>query len=363
MNWKNSIFILVVVLSLSSCKSELDRFRANYSLEVTNEKKDWKEDDTVQISLLDAASLGVDSVVWTQNASKIDGVDGNTLSRKLNNQPYGELTFTATVYQNGRIARSSTSINRKNPEAPKIYGYSIVNTYPHSNAYTQGLEFHNGRLYESAGQYGESNIRITQVETGEVLQEKELPDTVFAEGLTVMNNKVYQLTWKGRFGYIYDLDLNQTGQFKYGRSKQGWGLCNDGEFLYKSDGTDKIWKLDPETFEELEYIQIASTEKVYQVLKRKGLNKKSEFITKINELEWVNGKIYANIWELNIIMVVNPKNGALEAMIDLEKLKDQIPNWSKDDNVLNGVAYDQETNRLFVTGKRWDKMFEIEIKK
>lgn len=347
MNWKKPIFIAFVALSLSSCKTELDKFKENYSLEITNPKSDWNENDTVKISLIDAGSIGSDSIVWNQNAHRIDGDEGNTLSRKLTDQPYGVLTYEATVYSDGKIARTSTSITKNNPVAPKIYGYSIINTYPHKDStYTQGLEFYEGKLYESAGQYGESTVRITQVETGLVLKEKKLPDTVFAEGLTVLKDKVYQLTWKGRFGYIYDLDLNQTGQFKYGNSKQGWGLCNDGEFLYKSDGTDKIWKIDPETFEEIEYIQIVS-------------NKKS--FTEINELEWVNGKIYANIYKENAVMIVDPKTGALESVINLTDLKDQIPNWNKDDNVLNGIAYDKSTDRLFITGKRWNKMFEIEI--
>ncbi|BAO55958.1 glutaminyl-peptide cyclotransferase [Nonlabens marinus] len=347
MNLKNAIFIGVVVLSLSSCTSDIDEFKNNYTLEITNDKSDWNEDDTVQISLIDDGSIGVDSVVWTQNARRLDDVEGITLSRKLKNQPYGDLTYKVKVYHNGMVTTAATSINLKNPVAPKILNYTIVNTYPHSNVYTQGLEFHEGKLYESAGQYGESSIRITEAETGIVLKEKELPDTVFAEGLTILNNNIYQLTWRGRFGYIYDLDLNQTGQFKYGSSsKEGWGLCNDGEFLYKSDGTDKIWKLDPNTFEELEYIQIVS---------------KGKSLTQINELEWVNGKIYANIYQENAIMIVDPATGALEAAIDLKDLKNQIPNWDKEDNVLNGIAYDKVSNRLFVTGKRWPKMFEIEV--
>jgi glutaminyl-peptide cyclotransferase len=326
----------------------MDRFRKNYQLEITNPQKEWNDDDTVKISIVDDAGIGVDSVLWRQNGRKIDDVDGITLSRKLTNQPLGTLTYEATIFQDGRIARTSTTINRKNPTVPTIYKHEVVNTYPHSDAYTQGLEFYDGKLYESAGQYQESDVRITQVETGEILKKQELPETVFAEGLTVMDDKVYQLTWKSGFAYIYDTDLNRTGEFKYNRSKQGWGLCNDGEYLYKSDGTDKIWKIDPNTYEELEYIQIVSNKKSYK---------------NINELEWVNGKIYANVYQENLIFIVNPKNGALEAAIDLTTLKDQVDNWDKEDNVLNGIAYDPQTDRLFVTGKRWDKMFEISIKK
>jgi len=348
MNWKISILLSIVALSLSSCKTELDKFKDNYSLEITNDKNNWNDEDTVQISLIDASSMGADSVVWYQNAKKLEGVDGSTLSRKLTNQPLGKLTYKAVVYNNGMVASAITNINRKNPVATKIYGYSIINTYPHNEeSYTQGLEFHNDKLYESAGQYGESDVRITKVETGDVLQKKELGKDVFAEGLTVLNDKVYQLTWRGRYGNVYDLDLNQVDQFKYNQSKEGWGLCNDGEFLYKSDGTDKIWKIDPETFEELGYIQAVTS---------------TESLDKINELEWVNGKIYANIYQKDLIMIINPTTGAIESAINLGDLKKQIPNWDKDDNVLNGIAYDKENNRLFVTGKRWPKMFEIEMK-
>lgn len=332
MNWKYSILIAFVALSLSSCKTELDRFKSNYSLEITNDKKNWNDEDTVQISLVDDASMGADSIVWYQNARRLDDVEGNTLSRNLTNQPLGKLTYKAVVYQDNKVATATTSITRLNPIAPKIYSYSIVNTYPHDEAaYTQGLEFHDGQLYESTGQYGESDVRITQVETGDVIKKEELGRDIFAEGLTILNNKLYQLTWRSRFGYVYDLDLNETETFKYNQSKEGWGLANDGEFLYKSDGTDKIWKIDPVTFEELEYIQIVSNKKTFD---------------KINELEFVNGKIYANIYQENAIFTLDPSTGALEGVINLTDLKDQIPNWSKDDNVLNGIAYDKATDRF-----------------
>ncbi len=348
MSKKYAAILGLIALSLSSCKTELDRFKSNYSLDIINDKTDWNSDDTVQISLIDDASIGVDSVVWSQNALVIESDGGSTLSRKLTNQPLGELTFKATVYRNGMVATTTTSIERKNTQAPQIYSYSIVNTYPHAaDAYTQGLEFYNDSLYESTGQYGESDLRITTVETGEILKKIELSNDVFAEGLTILDEKLYQLSWRGRFGYVYDLGLNQIGDFKYNQSKEGWGLCNDGEFLYKSDGTDKIWKIDPVTFEELEYIQIVSNKKTFD---------------KINELEWVDGKIYANIYQENAIFIVEPATGALEGVINLTNLKDQIPNWDKEDNVLNGIAYDKKGDRLFVTGKRWPKMFEIEIK-
>lgn len=348
MNWKYSVLIAVVALSLSSCKTDLDRFKENYSLQISNDKKTWSDDDTVKISLLDDASIGVDSVIWYQNAMRLDDVEGSTLSRKLTSQPYGKLTFKARVFQNNRVATVKTDISRYNNKAPKISSYSIVNTYPHDQgSYTQGLEFVGDKLYESAGQYGESNVRITNVETGQITKQQDLPQNIFAEGLTILKDRVYQLTYKSGFGYVYDLDLNQIDTFKYPRSREGWGLTNDGEILYMSDGTDKIWKLDPQTYEELGYIQIVSNKKTFD---------------NINELEWVNGKLYANIYQENAVFIVDPTTGALEQVINLTNLKDQIPNWNKEDNVLNGIAFDQINNRLFITGKRWDKMFQIEIK-
>ncbi|AZQ44082.1 glutaminyl-peptide cyclotransferase [Nonlabens ponticola] len=351
MNWRNSVFLLTIALSLSACKTELEKFNKNYKVVVNNPKSSWNDGDTVNLSLLDDANMGMDSVVWRQNGRVLDGVDGVTLSRKLTNQPLGKLTYEATIYQNGRIARAKETIEKYNTKAPKIYKYQVVNEYPHSDAYTQGLEFNDATLYESAGQYNESDIRTTDVETGEILLKKELDKNVFAEGLTILDKTVYQLTWKSGYAYTYDLDLNRTGEFAYNRSKEGWGLCNDGEYLYKSDGSNKIWKIDPETFEELEYIQIVSDKKVFE---------------KINELEWVNGKIYANIYQQNVVMIVNPENGALEAVIDMNGLQDRldktvVENWNDQDNVLNGIAYDSSNDRLFVTGKRWNKLFEIAI--
>lgn len=349
MKLKNSVLLIVAVISLSSCKTDIETFKENYKLEISNSKLKWNEDDTVQLSLIDDASLGQDSVIWSQNDAIIDGARGNSLSRKLNNQPYGNLTFKATIYKDGMNTTVATKIKRIPAKKAKIYKYNILNTYVHStNAYTQGLEFHGDLLYESTGQFKESDIRITNVETGEVTKKVDLPASQFAEGMTILDNKVYQLTWQSKTGYVYDLDLNKVDEFKYNRSMEGWGLTNDGTFLYKSDGTSKIWKIDPNTYEELGYIEVVSADGV---------------VSKINELEWIDGKIYANVYTTNLIMIINPKNGVVEAAINLNGITKEISNYSESDNVLNGIAYDKDKNRLFITGKRWPKMFEIEIVK
>ncbi len=343
------LILLILTITLSSCKTEIEKFQDNYSIAIDSPKNTWTDDDTVTITLSDADNLGLDSVVWTQNARKIEGVDGSTLSRKLKNQPLGILTFKALIYKDGRKATASTKIKRFNTKAPEIYQHEVINVYPHDvGSYTQGLEFYGDSLYESTGQFRESDIRITHVETGETIKKVDLQASQFAEGMTILNEKVYQLTWQSRIGYVYDLGLNKIDEFAYNESQEGWGLTNDGKKLYKSDGTDKIWIIDPITYEEEGYIQIVSDRKVFE---------------KINELEFINGKIYANIYQQNAIMIVDPVTGALEGAISLTGLTDQIPNFSKNDNVLNGIAYDKKNDRLFVTGKRWEKMFEIKIVK
>ncbi len=349
MNWKNAAIILLAITSFTSCKNDIDTFTDNYSLEITNPKKSYSNSDSVNLSVIDDAQMGIDSVLWSINASKIEGEIKKTLSRKLENQPLGKLTIEAHIFNDGKMVTKSQHITRYATTKTKEYQFELIATYPHkTESYTQGLEFYGDSLYESTGQYRESDLRITNATTGEVSKKLELPDHIFAEGMTIINNKIYQLSWKAGYGFVYDLDLNRIDDFKYGRSHEGWGLCNDGKHLFKSDGTDKIWKIDPITYEELSYIQVVTSK---------------NSISKINELEWVNGKIYANVYQTNGIMIINPNTGAVEGIIDLKSLTAQIPSANKEDNVLNGIAYSPKTETLFITGKRWDKMFEIKIKK
>ncbi len=229
---------------------------------------------------------------------------------------------------------------------PKILKYKLINTYPHDiDAFTQGLEFYKDTLYEGTGLNGESSLRKTDYKTGKIYKKIDLNRQYFGEGISVLNDKVYQLTWQNGIGFIYDTDLNKTGEFKYRKSKEGWGLCNDGTVLYKSDGTEKIWQLDPETLEEKDYINVYTNR---------------HKITRINELEWVNGKIYTNVWQKNALAVIDPVTGAVEGIVNLSDLHNKVTRHPQLD-VLNGIAYDKKSGHLFVTGKKWDKMFEIEI--
>ena len=229
-----------------------------------------------------------------------------------------------------------------------ISKYEIINEFRHDNkAYTQGLEFYDNVLYESTGLNGKSSLRKVNYRTGEVLKSIKIDNEYFAEGITILNDKIYQLTWKNQIGFIYNTDLEIMNTFEYGNSIQGWGLCNDGEYIYKSDGTNKIWLLDKDTLEEISYIEV--------------MTNKSK-IKNINELEYINGKIYANTYQLNrdVVIIINPKNGTVEGVIDFTGIRDLVKK-SPDLDVMNGIAYNPKTDRLYVTGKNWDKLFEIQL--
>lgn len=237
--------------------------------------------------------------------------------------------------------------------APEIYTYEILNTYPHdTGAYTQGLEFHEGVLYESTGKKGASTVRKVNFETGEVMQQIDMDASIFGEGITILKDKLYQLTWQSGIGFVYNIgDLEKIKNFTYGKSREGWGLCNDGDKIFKSDGTEKIWFLDPDTLEETGYIEIATNKSIFN---------------KANELEYVNGKIYANVYQKESMMIIDATSGAIEGVINFGGLKNKVKKgaeWDDSNSVLNGVAYHPEKKTFFVTGKNWDKLFEVKILK
>ncbi|RLD29421.1 MAG: glutaminyl-peptide cyclotransferase [Bacteroidetes bacterium] len=336
-------FLSIIILSVIvlSCGSNSNHKKNDFSI-VTNIKgKTIVNNETFNLSIKNQKQYSIDSVVYTLDGKQI-GNDQNLDDFKL-----GKQTIDATIFFEGKTQITSTSITILNSEPPKVYTYKIVNEYPHDiTSYTQGLEFFNGELYESTGQHGESKLRKVDYKTGEVLKNIDLAKEYFGEGLTILNNNIYQLTWQNNVGFIYDLEtFDKKSSFNYGKSKEGWGICNDGKQLYKSDGTDKIWILEPETLEEQEFIQTYTN---------KGK------IVGMNELEWVEGKIYANRYQLDGVAIINPNNGAIEGVIDFRSLKKKVTQH-KGLDVLNGIAYNSETKTIFVTGKRWDKLFEIEI--
>jgi glutamine cyclotransferase len=228
-------------------------------------------------------------------------------------------------------------------EAPVLYGYKVVAVYPHDpSAFTQGLVFDNGSLYESTGLYGSSTIRKVDLESGRILQIRSLPANYFGEGIAIVGDKIFQLTWRERRGFVYDKQTFELlGEFSY--PTEGWGLTFDGKRLIMSDGSTKLYFLDPENFEILYTVEVRDGKKA---------------IANLNELEFVEGFIYANVWMEDRIAIIEPENGRVVGWIELSGIYTE----RKDpEDVLNGIAYDREKKRLFVTGKRWSKLSEIEI--
>ncbi len=259
---------------------------------------------------------------------------------------------------------ANATIAKTNENVP-VYTYEIVNTFRHdSDAFTQGLIFNNGFLYESTGHEGDSTLRKVDLQNGKVLQKHELKNDIFAEGMTALNGKIYQISWRNGLAFVYDLNnFKLLKELKY--TGEGWGLTTDGTNLLMSDGTHIIKVIDPETFKTVRSVPV--------------LQENGKPLYLLNELEYVKGEIWANIWhseekqtgttqgELpnigkpNYIARINPESGRVVGWIDLANIS---PEDSEDEseNTLNGIAYDAGSDRIFVTGKNWKKLFEIKIK-
>ncbi len=239
------------------------------------------------------------------------------------------------------ILLSNSPVNTE----PVHYTYNAVNVYPHNEtAYTEGLVFEDGVLYESTGLYGHSTLRRVELETGNTLQLYTLPNDLFGEGITIFDDKIIQLTWLSNRGFVYDKhSFKLLQEFDY--PTQGWGITHDGSKLIMSDGTATLHFLDPETFTQIGQVEVYDPD--------------TGPVTMLNELEYIHGKIYANIWQEEKIAIINPQTGQVTGWVDLEGIYD-TENLGTG-NVLNGIAYDEEGDRLFVTGKRWLQLFEISL--
>ena len=236
---------------------------------------------------------------------------------------------------------------------PVNISYQIVNTYPHdTTAFTEGLQYVNGKLYESTGNWKKSDIRITDLASGKTELKKPLEDKYFGEGLTVLNGKAYQLTYLEKTGFVYDaktLKLEKTFTFNQG---EGYGLTNDGKNLIMSTGSSNLYFLDPNSLQETSRI---------------GVTDQYGPVGNINELEYIKGYVYANRWMTNFILKIDPSTGKVVGLVDLSTLraKGGIPSGSEDSenapDVLNGIAYDSAANKIYITGKNWPKLFEVKL--
>ncbi len=225
---------------------------------------------------------------------------------------------------------------------PKEMDITIVQYFPHDpTSYTQGLEFYKGRLYEGTGQYGKSRLLEVDLKTGRTLRSGEMDNKDFGEGITVLNDTIYQLTYREHTCYYYDMDFNLLGQFNY--EQEGWGLCNDGKNIIMSNGTHQLVWRDPKTFAVVKELEVYTD---------------TEGILNVNELELIDGYLFANIYEQDYIIEIDTATGKVLTKIDCSALSDQKPIGA---NVLNGIARNPETGKIYMCGKWWDKLFEVII--
>lgn len=345
MGFSKFILFSAVGLLFLACGGDRDPSKI-FSIKIEGNKKVFQQNDLLGVQIDSKDKTEVSEVVYT-----IDGhvlpYEGDKL--KLEVEKLGNKVLKAEVQYEDKSFELSRKIRVLSASSPELYTYEIINEYPHDiEAFTQGLEFQGDFLYEGTGRNGISSLRRTKFETGEVLVSVKLDYNYFGEGITVMGDTIYQLTWQNKTGFIYDTDsMERIGSFQYGKSKEGWGLCNDGNVIYKSDGTEKIWMLNKETLAEEGFIEIVTDKSLFN---------------KANELEYVDGKIYANVWQKESMMIINAKSGAIEGVANLGGLKEKVRQHSKLD-VLNGIAYHKDRKTFFVTGKNWNKLFEIRIYK
>jgi len=306
--------------------------------------------DNIEVMIgLKKSDLVIDSLIVESNGFKTV-LNTNDLDYKwdTDNLNVGSNQLKVSAYAKGnKIDSYYLKLRFKSDLKPELYECKIVNTYPHDKkAYTQGLIYENGIMYEGTGQRKESSLRKVKFETGEIIAVLSLEDKYFGEGITIFNDKIIQLTWTSRTGFVYDkksFKLITTLEYP----TQGWGITNDGEKLIMSDGTQTIHFLDPEYFNEIGKIEVYDD---------KGS------VRQLNELEFIDGLVYANVFQTEEIIVFDPENGKVLKRIDCSNI---VPDGYKNenDNVLNGIAYDKDKGRYFITGKRWPSLFEVKFVK
>lgn len=344
------LFIAAAISFASSCK---DDPASGYSTFIEPAAGATVSSGTpLQLKIDFAKGKKIDSVVYLLDSTQV-ALAKDTLSIKIKTDgiKLGNHLITAKIFSGDKPDEITSNIIILASKSPDLYGYKVVTKLPHDTAaYVEGLEYNDGFFYEGTGEKGKSDLRKVDVQTGKVLQRAKLDTALFGEGIALIDNKILQLTWQDKKAFVYDKKtFKQLAELPY--TRDGWGMTFDGEQIYASDGTNTIYFLDKSTYQKTGSVEVFDD---------KGAR------DNINELEYIDGKIYANVYLTNNIIIINPKTGAIEGKIDLTGLysSDNFKtDWDKSNNVLNGIAYDKQTKRLFVTGKKWPFIYEIKIQK
>lgn len=332
-------YLIFLIVLINSCGIKKNQ---DYKVIVSSNDQLLNRNSSINLSIETLVTTDF-NVTYYLNGKKINS------KATLSNSRLGSNTIDAILSTDDNQITISKKIDVFSTNSPKLYTYEILNEFNHDiSAYTQGLEFQGEYLYESTGLNGYSSIKKIDLFNDKIIETRFLDKQYFGEGLTIINNKIIQLTWKSKVGFIYDLEtFEMERSFNYGKSIEGWGLANDGTHIFKSDGTEKIWVLDSNSYEEIDYLEVVTN------------NKK---IKNINELEVVDNQIYANTYQFNndVCVIIDKDSGEVTGLINFKGLRERVKNHPELD-VLNGIAYNKRRKTFFVTGKKWNKIFEIRI--
>ena len=332
-------YLIFLIVLINSCGIKKNQ---DYKVIVSSNDQLLNRNSSIKLSIETLVTTDF-NVTYYLNGKKINS------KATLSNSRLGSNTIDAILSTDDNQITISKKIDVFSINSPKLYTYEILNEFNHDiSAYTQGLEFQGEYLYESTGLNGYSSIKKIDLFNDKIIETRFLDKQYFGEGLTIINNKIIQLTWKSKVGFIYDLEtFEMERSFNYGKSIEGWGLANDGTNIFKSDGTEKIWVLDSNSYEEIDYLEVVTN------------NKK---IKNINELEVVDNQIYANTYQFNndVCVIIDKDSGEVTGLINFKGLRERVKNHPELD-VLNGIAYNKKRKTFFVTGKKWNKIFEIRI--
>lgn len=351
---KTTILIGIVLLSVSACNSSTTNQKQNEStssqqlhLKFSDKTSMFHQGDRIRLEYVFSDSSLPDSLtLLVDNKGKSFQEENNILSILSDSLTIGRHSISITAYAGDVALQKNLSFTLLPDKAPIERGYKIKNTYPHDiHAYTQGLEFISDLyMYESTGLRGKSSLRKVNFKTGEIIQKTDLERQFFGEGIAVIGEKLYQLTWQSQIGFVWDKEsFQKISSFTY--PTEGWGLCFDGEYLRMSDGSHFIYTISPDNFSIVSKIEVYTN---------------NGPVLYLNELEYIEGFIYANVYQTDKVVKVDPKTGAVLEIIDFSGLlqpNDILPAT----DVLNGIAYDAATKKMYVTGKNWPKLFEVEI--
>jgi len=357
------LFVFTFAVVIHSCKNETSKIKDN---ERTAERQRFTEQSSytfitplpnhsftigqmLEVSLQKNDTIPVDSLKLVLGDNSVRFLPDKSFKVKLPSVGLnpGITRLKLNIYlTDGKIQSLSIPVKFLSDIVPQEYTYRIVQEYPHDRAaYTQGFEYSKNHFYEGTGQYGESSIRKTVYNTGEVIKYKKLSSDLFGEGITLLNGKIYQITYQTKIGFIYDMETFEQLQRIYYQNQEGWGLTNNGTDIIMSDGTNILYFMDPE------YFSIRHKIEVYDNV---------QAVDSLNELEYIEGLIYANRYLSDQIVIIDPQTGKVTGKINLNGLLKPGDSHSGTD-VLNGIAWDKDNKRLFVTGKYWPKIFHIEL--